>query len=176
MYLLNGSGKSSGPFSPREHMGPQPGGQQLPWLLEMRPGPSLPCSIPQDRSGVSKRGSALSGAESLWGPAWGSSLQVLGAGREEETGEKTSWSGLDGGMDLPCSRAETEAAPWAQGQGCWAGNTRDAHCSSSTFRSQAALAHLGTGWAGGQGRDGRAWVPAGPGPQSQLAVLICTHH
>lgn len=93
-------------------------------------------------------------------------------GWERGDREKTSQSGSDSGMDLPCSRAESEAAPWAQGQAIGAGNTRDLHCSSSSFGSQAALAHLQTGWAGGQGRDGRACVPMGPGPQSQLVVLI----
>lgn len=40
----------------------------------------------------------------------------LGSWAEGEWPGKTSLSGSDGRMDLPCSRAETEVTPWAQDQ------------------------------------------------------------
>lgn len=69
-------------------------------------------------------------------------------------------------MDLPCSRAETEAAPWAQGQGCRAGNTRNSRCLSSSSISHRLLLliwKLGLGWRAG--KRGERWCQPGLAPE-----------
>lgn len=56
-------------------------------------------------------------------------------------------------MDLPCSGAETEAAPWAKGQGSRARNTRNSRCLSSSsisHRLHLLIWKLGLGWRAGK--------------------------
>ena len=79
-------------------------------------------------------------------------------------------SGLEGGMNLPCSRAEPEVAPWAQGQGSEARRkARNSLCQPSSSISRRLRSLV---WKPGLGgRAGRGWGSlgaSGPGPRSQL--------
>lgn len=86
-------------------------------------------------------------------------------GWERGDREKNSRSGSDGGMDLLCSRAETEAAPWAQGQGSRTPEIPTAHPAASAPRGCACPSGNGPGWRAGQGReslDARGAWPSEP--------------
>lgn len=90
-----------------------------------------------------------------------STLPILGAGGEGSG--KTSLSGSDGGMDLPCLRAETEAAPWAHGQAARPEGTPQIPTAYPAASSRRVCAYRSgkQGWAGGRDSDLGARMPAG---------------
>lgn len=90
---------------------------------------------------------------------------------------ETSLSGSNTGRNLPCSRAETEAAPQAQSQAAQPEERQQFPLLILQLHLDAAFADLETrGGAGAQGRAGQGWgeprCPAQPGSWSQLK---CPH-